>query len=97
MLIARVLVPDRPTWGALRVDPSFSIRGRAWEQLLSRERTGAEGSILQEGRAMEVIRGGGASRVHTECEKWGEEGSIRVCVVERDYGGMRGGRMVMFC
>ena len=29
VLIARLLVPDRPTWGALRVDPSFSIGGRA--------------------------------------------------------------------
>ena len=68
MLIARLLVPDRPTWGALRVDPSFSVKGRAWEQLLSRERTGAEGSILQEDRAMEVVRGAGSSRVHTACE-----------------------------
>ena len=68
MLIVRLLVPDRPTWGVLRVDPSFSIRVRGWEQLLSRERTGAEGSILQEGRAMEVIRGAGSSRVHTACE-----------------------------
>ena len=59
-MIARLLVPDRPTWGALRVDLSFSVKGRAWEQLLSLERTGAEGPMLREGRAMEAVRGAGS-------------------------------------
>ena len=68
MLLARLLVPDRPTWGALRVDPSFSIEMRAWEQLVSGEKTGAEGSIFEEDRAMEVVRGAGSSRVHMACE-----------------------------
>ena len=55
-MIARLLVPDRPTRG----DSSFSVKGRAWEQLLSREKTGADGPMLREGRAMEAVRGAGS-------------------------------------
>ena len=59
-LLTHLLVSDRPTLGAFRVDPSSSIKRRVWEHLLSREKAGAECSSLREGHAMEALFRAGA-------------------------------------